>query len=113
MITIEIQVRGTRETATIRLKAISDCEGEVMTTRREVEKLALGLLYHGMNSYSSETGFAFKNFIRKGSGQEVDICYRDETGSVHRLYCPRLVCEDIANIYSGFAGGRMSFEYNH
>lgn len=113
MITIEIQVRGTRETATIRLKALSDCEGEVMTTRREVEKLALGLLYHGMGNDGSDTGFAFTNFIRKGSGQEVDVCYRDATGSVHRLSCPRLVCDDIAKPYGGFEGGRMSFEYNH
>ena len=112
MMTIELQVRGSRETATIRVNAMSDSNGEVWTTRREVENLAFGLLYHGMHNDYGNTGFAYTNFIRKGSGQEVDVCYRDVQFREHRLSCPRILCDDIAKTYSAFGGDKMAFAYN-
>ena len=112
MITIEIQVRGSRETATIRVNAERDSEGSVWMKRSEVEKLAFGLLYHGMDNDSSDTGFSYTNFIRKGSGQEVDVCYEDRAGEVHRLSTPRMVCDDIAKPFSAFGGDIMAFAYN-
>lgn len=112
MITIEIQVRGTRETATIRVNAERDSEGSVWMKRSEVEKLAFGLLYHAMHMDRYGEGFAYTNFIRKGSGQEVDVCYEEKNGRVHRLSTPRMVCDDIAEPFSGFGGDKMRFAYN-